>query len=131
MPLGKRDQSVDDSIDDGHLQLVGQHEREQRRARRGAHRSEIAEIDRERPMPDRVRRHEPPIEMNAFNLCVGGQHVERAALRLESTAASSPGPTRTQDGVARRAVMRAMSACSPMSETVRLLTAHRTRTVGA
>ena len=33
-------------------------------------------------MPDCIRRHEPPVEMNALNLCVGGQHLERAALRL-------------------------------------------------
>ena len=34
------------------------------------------------------------------------------------TAASSPGPTTTHDGTARRLVMRAMSACSPRSPTV-------------
>src|SRR5205085_7439130 len=48
----------------------------------GAHRRKIAESDGQRAMSDGIRRYEPPIEMNAFNLCVGGQHVERAALRL-------------------------------------------------
>src|SRR5688572_11060861 len=36
----------------------------------------------------------------------------------EMTAASSPGPTTTHGGMASRAVMRAISACSPREETV-------------
>ena len=125
------EQSVDDAIDDSDSSCVWQHEREQRGARLGAHRREVAEVDGQRPMPDGVvaariadrnARLQPVRRWSA-------RRARRAPARI--TAASSPGPTRTQDGVARRAVMRAMSACSPMSETVRLLTVHRTRAVGA
>ena len=80
MPRGQPDQSVDDSIHDSNFQLVWQHEREERGSWLGAHRREIAEIDSQRPMPDGIWWHESPIEMNPFNLCVGGQHIERAAL---------------------------------------------------
>jgi hypothetical protein len=31
-------------------------------------------------MANGIRWHESPIEMNPFNLCVGGQHIESAAL---------------------------------------------------
>ena len=41
------------------------------------------EFFRERAMPDRVGWYEPPVEMNALDLCVSGEHVERAALRLD------------------------------------------------
>ena len=81
MTLGERDESVHKCVKRSHLQFIGQHEREQCRARRGPHRGQIADIDGERAMPDRIRWHKPPVEMNAFNLCVCGQHVERAALR--------------------------------------------------
>ncbi len=82
MPRGKRDQPVDDAIDDLDVEAVRQHERQQRRARRRPHRGEIAEVHGQRAMPDGIRRHEPAIEVNSFNQCVGGQHVERAALGL-------------------------------------------------
>ena len=80
MAVRQREQSIHDGVDETHFQVVGQDKREQRRARCRAHRREIAKVDCERPVPNRVRRHKAPIEMNAFNLCVGGQHVERAAL---------------------------------------------------
>jgi hypothetical protein len=80
MAVGEREQSSHDGVNETHLHVVGQYKRKQRGARRRTHRSEVAEVDGERPVPNRVRRHKPPIEMNAFNLCVGGQHVERAAL---------------------------------------------------
>jgi hypothetical protein len=80
MTFGDPEQSVHDCVNDSHLQLVGQDEREQRRPRCRTHRGKIADVDGERPVPDRIGRHKPPIEMNAFNLGIGGQHVERAAL---------------------------------------------------
>ena len=67
----------------GDLERVGQHQRQQRRARRGAHRREVAEVDRQRPVPDGIRRHEAPVEMHAFDLRVGREHLERAALGLD------------------------------------------------
>ena len=47
-----------------------------------AHCGQVAEINGQRAMSNRVSGHEPPIEMDAFDLRVGGQHLVRASLRL-------------------------------------------------
>ena len=87
-------------------------------AREGSpHRREVTQVHRQRPMSNRIRRHEATIEVDPVHLRVGRQDVERSAVR-PMTAASSPGPTTTHEGIDTRDLMRAMSARSPMSNCV-------------
>ncbi len=94
-------------------ECVGQHQRQQRRAGPGAHGRQVAQIDGERAVSDGVRRHEPAVEVDAVDQRVGREDVEVPRSGL-TTAASSPGPTTTHEGMASREVMRSMSARSPM-----------------
>ncbi len=61
----------------------GSTQRQQRRAWLGAHRREVTQIDRKRPVTHRVGRDEPEVEMDAVDQGVGRQYVERAANRLD------------------------------------------------
>ena len=79
----QRQNAVEHPVDDDHFERVRQHEREQRGARRRAHRRQIAQVHRQRAVPDRVGRHEAPVEMNALDLHVGREDLERAALRFD------------------------------------------------
>ena len=76
-------------------------------------------------MPDRIGRHEAPIEMDAFDLRVGGQHLVARLAPARSPRHRRRGRSTTHGGIETRALMRAMSARSPMSATVRVL--HRDR----
>ena len=63
--------------------MRGQRERQQREARRGAHRRQVAQVDRERAMTDGRGRRERAIEVHAFDERVDAQHLEAIALRLD------------------------------------------------
>ena len=54
--------------------------------RRGAHRREIAQVDRERAVTDGVGRREAAVEVHAVDQRVDGQHLEPVALRLHDRA---------------------------------------------
>jgi hypothetical protein len=84
VPGRKREQPVEHRVEEPRGQIVRQHERQQRSAGRCAHGCEIAQIDGQRAMPDRVGRYEPPIEMDALDLRVGGEDVKCATLRLDN-----------------------------------------------
>ena len=83
IPARQGQEAVHDAVQAGDLQGVGQHERQQHGARTGAHGRQVAEIGRERPMADGVRRHEPAVEMDAVDKCVRGDDVEGAPLGLD------------------------------------------------
>ena len=72
-------QPVDDPIERHDLECGRKRHREQRRPWPGAHRGDVAQVDRKRTMADRIRRHESPIEMHAFDLGIRGQYFEGAA----------------------------------------------------
>ncbi len=78
----KRCQACDDSIEILHRQCVRQDEGEKREPRRRAHRGQIAQVHRERAMADRIGRHEPSIEMNAFDNRVDAQNLDAVPLRF-------------------------------------------------
>ena len=85
----------------GSGRVGGQREREQRQPRRGAHRREVAQVDGERAVADRGRRHEAPIEVHAFDERVDGEHLEAVPLRLDdrgivADADDEPGGRRRQ-----------------------------------
>ena len=61
----------------------GSTQRQQRRPWLGAHRCEVTQIDRKRPVTHRVGRDEPEVEVDAVDQGVGRQYVERAANRLD------------------------------------------------
>ena len=82
---GERKHSVEHAVDDGHVERVGQHQRQKRGAGPRAHRRQVAQIDRERAVPDGVRRHEPMVEVHAFDLYIGREHFERSALGLDDS----------------------------------------------
>ena len=71
-------QPIDDLIERHHFECRRKCHREQRGPRPGSHRGKVAQVGRKRTMADRIRRHESPIEMNAFDLGIGGQHFEGA-----------------------------------------------------
>ena len=80
---GERQQTVEQLLERGDVQGRRQREREQRGVRRCAHRRQIAQVDGQRAMSDRIGGHEAAIEVDAVHLRVGGQDVERASLRLD------------------------------------------------
>ena len=80
---GERQQTVQHAIDHGCIQGVWKDERQQHGARRRPHRGKVAQIDGERAVADRIRRHKPMVEVDALDLRVGREHVERTALRLD------------------------------------------------
>ena len=60
-----------------------QSQREEREARRRAHRGEVAEVHGERAEADRAGCTNAPIEVDAFDQRVGREHLEAVALRLD------------------------------------------------
>ena len=55
------------AVEVGDGQRRRQRERQQRQARRGAHRREVAQVDRERAMADGVGRREAAVEVDALD----------------------------------------------------------------
>ncbi len=78
---GERGQAADDGVEVVERQRRGQHERQERDARRRAHRREVAQVHGERAVADRLGRREPPVEVHAFDDRVHRQHVEAVPLR--------------------------------------------------
>jgi hypothetical protein len=78
-----REQAIDHLIEGDDLERPGKCQRQQRRSRPGTHRGKVAQVDRQRTMPDGVRRDEPTIEVHALHLCIGGQYFQGAADRLD------------------------------------------------
>ena len=63
------------------LESRGQSQREQRDARFGAHRGDVAEVHVQRPVPDVGSRSEVPPEVDVLDQHVGRQHVDMVAAR--------------------------------------------------
>ena len=80
---GERREAGDDRVEVGERERGRQRHREQREPRRGAHRREIAEVDRERAVTNRVGRDERAIEMNALDQRIDRQHLDPVALGLD------------------------------------------------
>jgi hypothetical protein len=79
----QRQQAVQQGVDVGRRQLAGKHQRQQRGAGDRAHGRQVAQVDRERLVPDGVGRTEAPVEMNVFDERVGGEHVGHPPLGLD------------------------------------------------
>jgi hypothetical protein len=81
--LGReRQETVEQGVHVGGRHALGETEREQGQPRRAAHRGNVGQVDGERLPADVVRRADASIEVNAFDHRVGGEDLERAALRL-------------------------------------------------
>ena len=83
MSRRQTEETVEYTIDRGDLERIGKHERQERGAGSGAHRSEIAEVHRQSTMPDGIRRHKSLVEVNALDLGIGREHLESATLGLD------------------------------------------------
>jgi hypothetical protein len=80
----QRQEAVEDAVDRRQIDVVGEQQRQQRTAWLGAHRGEVAQIDGQRTVTDRIERHEAAVEVHAIDDRVGRQHVVHAAHRRDN-----------------------------------------------
>jgi hypothetical protein len=78
-----REQSIDDLLERCELERIGQRHREHRRSRARTHRSKVTQVDGKHAMSDGSGRHEPSIEVHAFDLRVRGDNLQRTTYRLD------------------------------------------------
>ena len=64
-------------------QSAREYERQKRKPRLGPHRPKVAQVHRERAMPDGVRRREAAIEVHAFDERIDAQDLEAVPHRLD------------------------------------------------
>jgi hypothetical protein len=103
MKSRERGEAFDHRVEVVNRQDGGKRERQQADARRGAHRRQIAEVDRERAVADRPGRREGAIEVDALDEGVDGQHLEAILLGFNDSgvvadADGHPGRRRRQPG---------------------------------
>ena len=96
----------------------GQRQRQQRQARRGAHRRQVAQVDGERAMADGVGRREAAIEVHAFDDGVDGEDLELVALRLDDRGIVADADEQPGRRGRQARLDAAMSSRSVSSETV-------------
>ena len=102
------------SIDPRPIDRVRQGQRAEREPRRGRHRGDVADVHRDRLVPDVARRGRRPREVGALDEGVGREdQLPRAGA---TTAASSPTPTITSGPVPERT--RRIAASSSCSDDV-------------
>jgi hypothetical protein len=80
-PFCQFQESLEQFIDLDKRGVGGEHERKQRKPGGRSHGGDVAHVDRERLVTDIGRGREAPIEMNAFDQRVGGQDLQRPAIR--------------------------------------------------
>ena len=73
--VGHPGEAVEQAVDVGDRQPVGEDQREQGQAGRAAHRGDVADVDRERLVADVGERGEPQVEVDALDERVGRQDL--------------------------------------------------------
>ena len=61
----------------------GQHEGQEGQPRRRAHGREVAQVDRQRPVPNRGGRRKAPVEMNTLHNRIDAEDLQPVPLRLD------------------------------------------------
>jgi hypothetical protein len=83
VPCGKADKACDDALEVFERQGGRERERKQRQARRRPHRGQIAQIDGQRAMANRVGGYKGAIEVDTFDERIDAQCLDAVPLRLD------------------------------------------------